>query len=79
MTNRPGAAPGKRSCGAKRLWVDGPRRGEAINRVSVAALPFRRRIGSRVGCRGRGHRLCITQHPVPLRWTSNDTEPREAA
>jgi hypothetical protein len=50
-----------------------------LPRVSAAASPSRRQEESPVGCRDRGHPRCGTQHPVPLRWTSNDLDVREAA
>jgi seryl-tRNA synthetase len=59
----------------RRLWVDG----EALKRVSAAASPSRRRGEIRADSRGRGCQRCGTQHPITLRWTSDNTEPREAA
>ena len=47
--------------------------------VAAAALPSRRQEETRVGRRDRGHPRCGTQQPVPLRWTADSIEPKEAA
>jgi hypothetical protein len=53
-----------------------------LPRVAAAASPSHRRAETRVDRSGSGHRGCVAIRPgtpLPLRWTSNDEEPKEAA
>ena len=53
---------------------------EAIIAADAAATsPFRPQAGTRVDCRDRGRRGHVGIPPVPLRWTADSTEPKEAA
>jgi len=72
----------ERDC-KRRLWADAPLRvdGKALSTAADAdaAPPFRPQAETRVGHRGPGGRACVGNRPVPLRWTTDSMEPKEAA